>query len=101
MNRTEITYSIGQVANEVGIPKYKLRHWCNQYLTDIKKIEIGTTRHRRFTKKDIELIRQIEEYRQKGFTLEAAVENARKDLMAGGHKIESAAEKSLIQKKEV
>jgi hypothetical protein len=51
--------------------------------------------------KDIELIRKIKGYRQKGFTFEAAVENARKDLMAGGHKIESAAEKSLIQKKEV
>ncbi|MFZ0448286.1 MAG: MerR family transcriptional regulator [Desulfatiglandaceae bacterium] len=51
MNRTEITYSIGQVANEVGIPKYKLRHWCNQYLTDIKKIEIGSSRHRRFTQR--------------------------------------------------
>ena len=80
MSETEITYSIGQVANEVGIPKYKLRHWCNRYLPDIQKIEIGNTRHRRFTKKDIELIRRIKEYREKGFTLKAAIEKAREEL---------------------
>jgi len=80
MNKTEITYSIGQVANEVGIPKYKLRHWCNRYLTNIQKIEIGNTRHRRFTEQDIELIRKIKEYRDKGFMLEMAVENAREEL---------------------
>ena len=80
MNKTETTYSIGQVANEVGIPKYKLRHWCNRYLTDIQKIEIGSSRHRRFTKEDIELIHRIKEYRDKGFMLETAVEKAREEL---------------------
>jgi DNA-binding transcriptional MerR regulator len=80
MNKTEITYSIGQVANEVGIPKYKLRHWCNRYLAHIQKIEIGSSRHRRFTKEDIELSRKIKEYRDKGFMLETAVEKAREEL---------------------
>jgi len=80
MNKTDKTYSIGQVANEVGIPKYKIRHWCNQYLPDIQKIEIGSSRHRRFTEKDIELIRRIKEYRDKGFMLVTAVEKAREEL---------------------
>jgi len=90
MKKTEITYSIGTVAKMVGLPKYKLRHWCDHYLPHIEKIDIGDTQHRRFTEEDVELIREIKENRQKGFTLEAAVENARKDLTAGVHKIRSA-----------
>ena len=82
MKKAKITYSIGKVAKMVGLPKYKLRHWCDHYLPHIEKIEIGDTQHRRFTDKDVELIRQIKEYREKGFTLEAAVENARMDLKA-------------------
>jgi len=82
MNGKEETYSIGQVAKVVGVPKYKLRHWCDRHLNHIKRIRVGDNQsHRRFTEQDVELIRHIKEYRQKGFTLEAAVENARKDLM--------------------
>ena len=83
MNNTDITFSIGAVAKTVGIPKYKLRNWTDRYLTHIQKIEIGNTQHRRFTEKDIELIKKIKEYRRKGFMLNVAVENARQDLMAG------------------
>ena len=82
MKKAQITYSIGTVAKMVGLPKYKLRHWCDHYLPHIEKIDIGDTQHKRFMDKDVELIREIKEYRQKGFTLEAAVKNARKDLMA-------------------
>ena len=95
------TYSIGRVANMVGVPKYKLRHWCDRYLPEIQKIDIGDMQHRRFTERDVQLIRQIKEYRQKGFTLDVAVENARKDLMAGGDKVKSAPVKSRKQKEEV
>ena len=80
MKKTETTYSIGKVAKMVGLPKYKLRHWCDHYLPHIEKIDIGDTQHRRFTEEDVELIQLIKEYRQNGFTLEAAVKNARKDL---------------------
>ena len=83
MNKTDITYSIGAVGKIVGIEKHKLRNWCDRYLTHIQKIEIGNTHHRRFTKKDILLIKKIKEYRQKGFMLNVAVENARQDIMAG------------------
>jgi len=37
----EKTYSIGKVANMVGVPKYKLRHWCDRYLPEVEKIDIG------------------------------------------------------------
>ena len=83
MNKTDTTYSIGAVAKTVGIPKHKLRNWCDRYLTDIQKIEIGNTQHRRFTEADIVLIKKIKEYRRKGFMLKVAVENARQDIMAG------------------
>ncbi|MFZ7113030.1 MAG: MerR family transcriptional regulator [Desulfatiglandales bacterium] len=48
----------------------------------MEKIDIVETQHRRFTEKDVELIREIKEYRQKGFTLGAAVENAMKNFTA-------------------
>ena len=83
MNKTDITYSIGVVSNLTGIEKYKLRNWTDRYLTHIQKIEIGNTQHRRFTEADISLIKKIKEYRQKGFMLNVAVENARQDLIEG------------------
>ena len=83
MNKTDITYSIGAVSKMTGIEKHKLRNWTDRYLTHIQKIEIGNTQHRRFTQKDIVLIKKIKEYRRKGFMLSAAVENARQDLIDG------------------
>jgi len=95
------TYSIGRVANMVGVPKYKLRHWCGRYLPEIEKIDIGDMQHRRFADRDIELIWQIKEYRQRGFTLDVPVENARKDFMAGEDKCKSVPVKSRTLKEEV
>ena len=79
------TYSIGKVANMVGVPKYKLRHWCDRYLPEIQKIDIGDLQHRRFRDRDIELIKKIKAYRDRGFTLEAAIENARDNQAREGH----------------
>jgi DNA-binding transcriptional MerR regulator len=81
----EKTYSIGKVANLVEVPKYKLRHCCDRYLPEIQKIDIGDMQHRRFTDKDIELIKKIKAYRDRGFTLEAAIENARNKSPEEGH----------------
>jgi DNA-binding transcriptional MerR regulator len=83
MNKTDTTYSIGVVSKLTGIEKHKLRNWCDRYLTHIQKIEIGNTQHRRFTEKDILLIKKIKEYRRKGFMLNVAVENARQDVTEG------------------
>ena len=83
MNKTDKTYSIGAVAKMTGITKGKLRHWTDRHLTHVQRIQIGETQHRRFTEKDIQLIQKIKEYREKGFTLDAAVDNARKELKEG------------------
>jgi len=84
MEQADKTYSIGTVANLVGVPKYKLRHWCDRYLPHIKRIQIGEFQfQRRFTGQDIELIGRIKAYRDRGFTLDAAVSQARHDLGGG------------------
>ena len=67
----------------VGVPKYKLRHWCDRYLPEIEKIDIGDMQHRRFTESDIELIKKIKAYRDRGFTLDAAISQAREHLDGG------------------
>ncbi len=72
MNNTEITYSIGAVPNLTGIEKHKLRNWCDRYLTHIQKIEIGNTQHRRFTDKDIQIIKRIDQLMKDGHTLKSA-----------------------------
>jgi DNA-binding transcriptional MerR regulator len=82
MNKTDITYSIGAVSKMTGIEKYKLRNWTGWYLTHIQKMEIGNTQHRRFTEKDIQIIKQVDQ------------------LMKDGHTLKSAAEKSIKQCKE-
>ena len=82
--KEEKTYSIGTVASIVRIPKYMLRQWCDRYLPDIHWIRIGQFQvQRRFTGQDVELIRRIKEYRRQGFTLVAAVKQARQDLDSG------------------
>ena len=77
------SYSIGTVARKVRVPKYKLRHWCDRYLPEIQKIDVGESQHRRFTDTDIELIKTIKAYRDRGFTLEAAISQARENLAGG------------------
>jgi len=94
------TYSIGKVANMVGVPKYKLRHWCDRYLPEIEKIDIGDMQHRRFTDRDIELIKKIKAYRDRGFTLEAAIQNARNNSPGEGHEGNPATTNST-EKKEI
>jgi DNA-binding transcriptional MerR regulator len=95
------TYSIGTVARKVGVPKYKLRHWCDRYLPEIQKIDIADMQHRRFTDRDIELIKSIKAYRDRGFTLEAAIENARNNSTAEGQKPNLATIDSTQDQKEV
>ena len=81
MKEEENTCSLGAAAKMAGIPGYMLRQWCDRYLHHIKRIKIGEFQfQRRFTGEDIELIKSIKEYRRKGFTLDAAVTQARQDL---------------------
>ena len=80
MNKKDITHSIGTVAKKTGIPKYKLRHWADNYLPDVQKIDIGDTHHRRFTEKDIKVIQHIDELMKDGHTLKSAAEKSIKSF---------------------
>jgi DNA-binding transcriptional MerR regulator len=78
------TYSIGAVSKVVGVPKYKLRQWCDRYWPHIQRIRIMEFQfQRRFTGQEIELISRTKEYRRRGFTLGAAVTQTRQDLDGG------------------
>ncbi|MGD8448432.1 MAG: MerR family transcriptional regulator [Desulfobacterales bacterium] len=46
------TYSIGTVVRMTGVPKYKLRDWCDGHLTHVKRIPVGNSSYRRFTEED-------------------------------------------------
>ena len=80
MNTKDITYSIGTVAKMTGIPKYKLRHWADNYLPGVQKMAIGDTQHRRFTERDIKLIKKIDGLMKNGHTLKSAAEKSIKAL---------------------
>ena len=76
MNKKDITHSIGTVAKMTGIPKYKLRHWSDNYLPDVQKIDIGSSQHRRFTERDIKVIQRIDQLMKDGHTLKSAAEKS-------------------------
>ena len=84
MKEEDKTCSLGAAAKMAGIPGYRLRQWCDRYLHHIKRIKIGEFQfQRRFTGLDIELIGRIKAHRDRGFTLDAAVTQARQDLEGG------------------
>ena len=69
MDTTSIsTFSIAQAADMTGITQNRLREWHDKgLLLDSQKISVGSRIHRRFTKKDIELISLIIKYQGDGF----------------------------------
>ena len=69
----EKTYSIGTVARMTGVPKFKLRDWCDRHLTDVKRIPVGRSSHRRFTEEDVLIVDKIKRMIADGMTLRAAV----------------------------
>jgi len=75
MNRKQ-THSIGTVARITGVPKGKLRDWCNRYLNHIERISVGNCTHRRFTDEDVQAIAEIKRLIGEGNTLRSAAEKA-------------------------
>ena len=71
--KNENTYSTGTVARMTGIPKYKLRDWCDRHLTQVERIPVGRCFHRRFTEEDVQAVASIKQMIADGMTLRAAV----------------------------
>ena len=76
MNKPERTYSIGDVEEILGLPKHRIRHWCDRYLPQVQRIQIGQNVQRRFTERDTRVIRQIDRLMARGQTLKSAAEKA-------------------------
>ena len=74
--KNENTYSTGTVARMTGIPKYKLRDWCDRHLTHVKRIPVGRCFHRRFSEEDVQAVASIKRMIADGMTLRAAAANA-------------------------
>ena len=71
--KNENTYSTGTVARMTGIPKYKLRDWCDRHLTQVERIPVGRCFHRRFSEEDVKAVARIKRLIADGMTLRAAV----------------------------
>jgi MerR family transcriptional regulator, light-induced transcriptional regulator len=78
------TYSINEVSEMTGVSKNRIREWHEKgFLPEIQRISVGSRLHRRFTEKDIQVIKRINECQKEGFTLKVAVEKARKNKKGG------------------
>jgi DNA-binding transcriptional MerR regulator len=72
------TFSISQVSERTGVTENRIRDWHEKgFLPEVQQISVGSRMHRRFTAKDIQMIRTINEYQKQGFTLKVAVEKAK------------------------
>ena len=85
MKKENETYSISQVSEMTGVSKNRIREWHDKgFLPGILSISVGSRFHRRFSEKDVALIKRIDEYQKKGFLLGAAVEKASRQKGKGG-----------------
>ena len=76
------TYSIIEVSQKTGVSKFCIRDWhLRGFLPDVFTISVGSRQHRRFTGRDIQIIRKISEFQENGFTLSAAANLAKQELL--------------------
>lgn len=81
MNEKIETYSIAQVSQMTRVTKNRIREWHGKgYLSEVGWISVGNRRHRRFSERDIGMIRRIDEYLRHGFALWAAALKSREDM---------------------
>ena len=74
------TYSIGDASRITGVSQRKLRSWEGKYIPKPERLVCGDRAYRRYTQAQINLIAQIKEYQDQGFTLSAAAKKATGDL---------------------
>ena len=82
----KLYYSIGEVANELGVAPSLIRFWESEF--DIIKPKKNKKGNRQFTKEDINSIKLIYSLvKDKGFTLQGAKEFLRHDIDSAKDKI--------------
>ena len=74
------TYSIGDASRITGVSQRKLRSWEGKYIPKPGRIVCGERAYRRYNQTQINLIAQIKENQDHGFTLKAAAKKATDNL---------------------
>ena len=70
MKARKITYSIGDTANMTGASQKQIRNWeARGYIPKAERVVCGDRAYRRFTPEQVNIIREIREYLDKGYTL--------------------------------
>jgi len=60
--QSQQTYSISQVSERTGVTENRIRDWHEKgFLPEVQQISVGSRLHRRFTEKDIKMIKKINE----------------------------------------
>ncbi len=70
MEKRRITYSIGDTSQMTGVSQKQIRNWeaCG-YIQKAERIVCGERAYRRFTQDQVNVIREIKEYLDQGYTL--------------------------------
>ena len=80
MNSKIKTFSIGDVQKMTGVSQRQLRRWEGRYFQEPERIVCGDRAYRRYTSRDVEMIRKIKHYQDQGFTLAAASKFAKQEV---------------------
>jgi DNA-binding transcriptional MerR regulator len=69
----KITYSIGDTSKMTGVSQKQIRNWeARGYILEAERIVCGERAYRRFTQDQVNVIREIKEYLDQGYTLKHA-----------------------------
>ena len=81
MKNSTKNYSIGDTAKMTGVTQKQIRNWeAKGYISEATRVVSGERAYRRFSQDQIEIIQKINDYLDEGFTLQAAVKKANRNL---------------------
>ena len=77
--------SIGQAAKVCGVSVKQLRHWQEKkYLPDPERVICGERSYRKYGEEDLDAIRKIKAYLDRGFTLPVSARKATEERSRKG-----------------
>ncbi len=69
----EIEFRIGEVSKRTGLSVKQIRYIEERYLKEpISRIQYGMRKYRFFCKRDLEMLKDVKRYQEKGYTLKSA-----------------------------
>ena len=75
------TFSIGDASLMANVSEKKIRYWQEKnYLEDVQRVVCGKRSYRVYTKEQVEFIKRIKFYLNKGYTLPVSAEKAKSDF---------------------